>query len=132
HVGLQLRGETGMLVRAVQHAGTQARVASGGLEQLLHGMLPFHQIVTGLFAEFLLVQLAHLLDLHARLRATASATRMPSTPAERMPPAYPAPSPQGYSPRVFRLCSDWASRVMRTGEEVRVSTPVSTASARSK
>ncbi len=28
-------------------------------------------------------------------RATASATRMPSMPADRMPPAYPAPSPAG-------------------------------------
>ena len=27
--------------------------------------------------------------------ATASATSMPSTPADRMPPAYPAPSPAG-------------------------------------
>ncbi len=29
------------------------------------------------------------------LKATASATLMPSIPAERIPPAYPAPSPAG-------------------------------------
>ena len=29
------------------------------------------------------------------LSATASAARMPSIPAERMPPAWPAPSPDG-------------------------------------
>ena len=33
----------------------------------------------------------------------ASATSMPSTPADMMPPAYPAPSPAGYRPRTFRL-----------------------------
>ena len=31
----------------------------------------------------------------ARLRSTASAQRMPSTAAEVIPPANPAPSPQG-------------------------------------
>jgi hypothetical protein len=31
----------------------------------------------------------------AMSRPTASATRIPSTPAEKMPPAYPAPSPAG-------------------------------------
>ena len=36
-------------------------------------------------------------------RATASATLIPSTPAERIPPAKPAPSPAGNNPRVFRL-----------------------------
>ena len=36
--------------------------------------------------------------VHHSPRATASATRSPSTAALMMPPAYPAPSPQGYSP----------------------------------
>ena len=42
-------------------------------------------------------------------------------PADRIPPAYPAPSPAGYSPLTLRL---WKSspRVMRRGDEVRVST----------
>ena len=38
-------------------------------------------------------------------RATASATRMPSTAALMMPPAYPAPSPQGYTPAAATLPS---------------------------
>ena len=59
--------------------------------------------------------------------ATASATSMPSTPADMMPPAYPAPSPAGKSPTTFRLCRS-LPRVMRKGDDVRVSTPVSTAS----
>ena len=47
-----------------------------------------------------------------------------------MPPAYPAPSPQGNRPRrdAWRL----PSRRMRTGEELLVSGPVRTASGWSK
>jgi hypothetical protein len=36
-------------------------------------------------------------------RPKASATSIPSTPADMIPPAYPAPSPAGYSPFTFRL-----------------------------
>ena len=66
-------------------------------------------------------------------RATASATRMPSTAALMMPPAYPAPSPQGYTPAAATLPSlknAWReplSRTKRTGLELRVSTAVITA-----
>ena len=51
---------------------------------------------------------------------------MPSTAADIMPPAQPAPSPVGYSPAMLEQPS--APRSMRTGEDERVSTPVSTAS----
>ena len=56
--------------------------------------------------------------------AHASATRTPSTAEEVMPPAYPAPSPHGISP--YTEESHFSSLIMRTGEEVRVSTPLST------
>ena len=49
-------------------------------------------------------------------------------PADTIPPAYPAPSPQGKRPDMcmcWRLCS---SLTIRTGEEVRVSTAISVAS----
>ena len=38
-------------------------------------------------ASNILVQFADIFEFQARLRATASATLMPSTPAESMPPA---------------------------------------------
>jgi hypothetical protein len=62
---------------------------------------------------------------------TASATFMPSTALDTIPPEYPAPSPAGYSPFTFTL---WKSspRNILTGEELLVSTPVSTASAIAK
>ena len=60
----------------------------------------------------------------------ASAARMPSIAAETMPPAYPAPSPAGYSPAQKTLCMS-SPRRMRSGALVRVSTAVSTASSRS-
>ena len=66
-------------------------------------------------------------------RATASATRMPSTAALMMPPAYPAPSPQGYTPAAATspsLKNAWSEpllRTKRTGLELRVSTAVITA-----
>src|SRR5690606_28562313 len=132
HLHRQRRGEIRVLARAVQGAGAQADIPVQHLQQLLHRMLALHQEAAALLAVLALLQLAHLVDLHARFRATASATRMPSTPADRMPPAYPAPSPHGYRPRTFRLCRVSSPRVMRTGDEVRVSTPVSTASSRSK
>ena len=46
-----------------------------------------------------------------------------------MPPAYPAPSPQGNSPAME--LHPFSSRSSRTGEELRDSTPVSTPSGRS-
>ena len=56
--------------------------------------------------------------------ATASATLMPSIPADNMPPAQPAPSPAGNKPLVLML---WNSllRLMLIGDDVLVSTPVS-------
>ena len=54
------------------------------------------------------------------------AQRIPSTAAEVMPPAYPAPSPHGYNP--LTVLSPHASRSKRTGDDERDSTPVSTAS----
>ena len=52
----------------------------------------------------------------------ASATRIPSAAAEVMPPAYPQPSPQGYTPAMPTACRS-LPRTMRTGEDVRDSTP---------
>lgn len=46
--------------------------------------------------------------------------------AEVIPPAYPAPSPQGYSPRTLLSISSFLQ--MRTGEEVRLSIPANRAS----
>ena len=65
-------------------------------------------------------------------RAMASAQRRPSRAAETMPPAYPAPSPQGYSPSSPGCSSVAGSRGMRTGELVRVSQPMSWAEAPAK
>ena len=48
--------------------------------------------------------------------------------AEMIPPAYPAPSPAGKSPAVCGCISVAGSRGMRTGEEVRDSTPTTSAS----
>src|SRR6185436_11905033 len=120
------------VAREIDLAAAEALVVLRGLLQFLHQVLALDDEEPQLLAELLLVQLLDVFEFHARLRATASATLMPSTPADRIPPAYPAPSPQGYSPRTLRLCRVSASRVMRTGEEVRLSTPVSTASSRSK
>ena len=47
----------------------------------------------------------------------ASATRIPSMAAEVMPPAYPAPSPQGYIPATD-TDSKLSPRKIRTGDEV--------------
>ena len=47
-----------------------------------------------------------------------SATFIPSTAAEIIPPAYPAPSPAGYKPGVLTLSNISAFRVMRNGEDV--------------
>ncbi len=45
-----------------------------------------------------------------------------------MPPAYPAPSPAGNSPAISGCMSVSGSRGMRTGVDVRDSTPTTTAS----
>ena len=50
---------------------------------------------------------------------THSATRSPSIAALTIPPEYPAPSPQGYKPRICGCCSVSGSRGIRTGDEVR-------------
>ena len=57
----------------------------------------------------------------------ASATRMPSSALETMPPEYPAPSPVGYRPATE---TDWQSapRRIRTGDDVVVSDATRTAS----
>ena len=57
-----------------------------------------------------------------------NAARIPSTAADMMPPAYPAPSPHGMMP-LQPSPNRSSPRVMRTGDEVRVSGPVSSASA---
>ena len=57
------------------------------MDAFLHQVLAFDEEVAELFAEFLLVQLPDVVEFHVRSRASASATLMPSTPADRMPPA---------------------------------------------
>ena len=54
------------------------------------------------------------------------ATFMPSTAADIIPPAYPAPSPQGYKPFMFDII--FSSLFIVTGDELLVSTPVNIAS----
>ena len=51
---------------------------------------------------------------------------IPSTAADIIPPAYPAPSPQGYMPSIFDKNEEFL--MIFTGEELRVSTPVRIAS----
>lgn len=63
----------------------------------------------------------------ANTPATHSATRIPSIPADMIPPANPAPSPAGNNPFVFALCPS-RPRTIRSGDDVRVSTPVNIAS----
>ena len=60
-----------------------------------------------------------------------SATRKPSAADEVIPPAYPAPSPQGNMPLMPTDCK-LSSRSILTGELVRLSTPVKRASAHAK
>lgn len=60
-----------------------------------------------------------------------SATLTPSTAADVMPPAYPAPSPHGYKPHTDVLTSSSFLTIL-TGLEVLLSTPESTASFLSK
>ena len=59
---------------------------------------------------------------------SASAQRSPSIAAETIPPAYPAPSPQGYNPLISMWLRDSLSLVMRTGADVRVSIQITMAS----
>ena len=63
--------------------------------------------------------------------AHCRATRRPSSAAETIPPAKPAPSPAGKSPRTDGL-SHRPSRSMRTGEDVRDSGARRTASSEMK
>ena len=51
---------------------------------------------------------------------------MPSTAADIIPPAYPAPSPHGYNPFIFDCLFSFL--VICTGDELLVSTPVNIAS----
>ena len=74
------------LVGDVDLGGTQAGVALGGALQLEHQMFAFEQIATLGFAALLVVKFLERVEIH-RFAATASATLMPSTAAERMPPA---------------------------------------------
>lgn len=62
------------------------------------------------------------------LAQRASAILRPSNAALTMPPAYPAPSPQGKSRATWGCCKVSSSRGMRTGELVRVSNPRSSPS----
>ena len=65
----------------------QASIARRGPLELLHEVLAFDDEELQLLAELLFVQLLDVIEFHVRSRATASATLMPSTPAERIPPA---------------------------------------------
>ena len=47
---------------------------------------------------------------------------IPSTAALTIPPAYPAPSPEGYTPETLVLSNELESLTITTGEEVLVST----------
>ena len=60
----------------------------------------------------------------------AFATFIPSTAADIIPPAYPAPSPQGYIPCTLAIFCSFLFIV--TGDELLVSTPVNIASALAK
>ncbi len=83
----------------IQLASSQQWVAQGGLLQLQHRMLTFDQEIAELLPVSLLMQLFDVVELHGgsvprsvgpvlpKDLATASATRIPSTPADRMPPA---------------------------------------------
>lgn len=53
---------------------------------------------------------------------------MPSIAADTIPPAYPAPSPTGYKPRTSTWQRLSLSRGTRTGDDVRVSSPIRAAS----
>ena len=65
------------------------------------------------------------------LPTTAIAHFSPSIAAVTMPPAYPAPSPQGYKP--FTLTDESVSSLtILTGDELLVSGPVITASGEPK
>jgi hypothetical protein len=83
----QLAGPVRALRGDVHRAGAEPLIARGSSFQFLHQVLAVEQEEAQLLAMLALVQLPDVLDLHARLRATASATLMPSTAAERMPPA---------------------------------------------
>lgn len=61
-------------------------------------------------------------------RAAISAQRSPSIPADTIPPAYPAPSPQGNSPCKRMCCNVSLSRIILTGLDVLVSAAIITAS----
>src|SRR4051812_48692879 len=132
HVSHERTAPVFVLPGQIQLAGQELGVVLSRLLQFQHEVLALNEVVTELLAIALLVQLLDVFELHpTSARATASATLIPSTPADRIPPAYPAPSPAGYKPRTLRLCSVSESRVIRTGDEVRVSVPVNTASGRS-
>lgn len=71
------------------------------------------------------------LALRKSLPSTAIAHLSPSIAAVTIPPAYPAPSPQGYKP--FTLTDESVSSLtILTGEELLVSGPVMTASGKPK
>src|SRR5690606_40932394 len=75
----------------------QSRIAACSLFQLQHQMLTFGQEKSKLLTVFFLVQLFDLVEFQgwhqafprsaSMASASASATLMPSTPAERIPPA---------------------------------------------
>ncbi|MDT4812545.1 hypothetical protein FQZ97_455090 [compost metagenome] len=81
----------------VQLAALQQRVVQGGLLQFQQQVLALHQEMPELGAVLLLVEFLDVVEFHRGGAqwlcwdnidlATASATLMPSTPAERMPPA---------------------------------------------
>ena len=82
------------LVGNVDLGRPQTRVMLCGALQFEHQMLALEQIAMLRFTAPLVVQFLESVEIPRRA-ATASATWMPSTAAESMPPAYPAPSPQG-------------------------------------
>ena len=66
----------------------------------------------------LLQALTCIIYLGEKISAIFSATRSPSMAALIIPPAYPAPSPQGNKLLSCGCARDSSSRGMRTGDEV--------------
>lgn len=70
----------------------------------------------------LLVSILFGLDSPQTLSNIVSATLIPSTAADTMPPAYPAPSPDGYKLSVPIASNVFVSLGIRRGLDVLVST----------
>jgi hypothetical protein len=80
-----------VLARHVEFAGVKLRVLHCRFLQLQHQVFAFDEEVTERFAVLFLVKFFEVVEFQVADsnidRATASATLIPSTPADRMPPA---------------------------------------------